>query len=94
MSFKSTSSLAMYPDEVAAVDEAFAYLSLVTATPPRHPPTPLSTKHVEAIIHILGRWPSSQRFPGTIVFNGSFDRMIKFPSHSRRSQSSADWFLS
>ncbi|KAF8891244.1 phospholipase A-2-activating protein [Infundibulicybe gibba] len=59
----STSALAMYPDEIGAIDEAFAYLYNATSTPPRQPSQPLTASHVEAIIQILDRWPSSQRFP-------------------------------
>ncbi|RDB21127.1 Phospholipase A-2-activating protein [Hypsizygus marmoreus] len=59
----STSSLAMYPEEIGKIDEAFAYLTEVTASPPRHPSASLSAAHVEAVIQILERWPSSQRFP-------------------------------
>lgn len=59
----STSSLAMYPEEVTRIDETFDYLTEVTASPPRHPSTSLTAAHVESIIQILERWPSSQRFP-------------------------------
>ncbi|KAF8163523.1 phospholipase A-2-activating protein [Crassisporium funariophilum] len=59
----STSSLAMYPDEINLLDEAFAYLSQVTVSPARPPSNSLTHVHVEAIIQILERWPSSQRFP-------------------------------
>ncbi|KAG6833074.1 hypothetical protein H0H87_011819 [Tephrocybe sp. NHM501043] len=59
----STSSLAMYPDESAKVEEAFDFLRAVTATPPRQTATSLSAAHIEAIIQTLERWPSSQRFP-------------------------------
>ncbi|KAF8965289.1 phospholipase A-2-activating protein [Flammula alnicola] len=43
--------------------QTFAYLTLITSTPPRQPPSPLSQAHVDSIISILDRWPSSQRFP-------------------------------
>ncbi|KAG5643225.1 hypothetical protein DXG03_001309 [Asterophora parasitica] len=59
----STSSLAMYPEERDTIDEAFAFLSDVTDTPPRSPKKALSATHVEAIIQVLERWPPSQRFP-------------------------------
>ncbi|KAF9469300.1 phospholipase A-2-activating protein [Collybia nuda] len=59
----STSSLAMYPEETKAVDESFSYLFDVTSSPPRTPSDVLTAVHVEAIIQILERWPSSQRFP-------------------------------
>ncbi|KAF8809106.1 PFU-domain-containing protein, partial [Phlegmacium glaucopus] len=59
----STSSFAMYPNEIAVVDEIFAYLSQITASPVRQPSKSLTHVHVEAIIQILDRWPSSQRFP-------------------------------
>jgi len=59
----STSSFAMYPNEIAVVDEIFLYLSQITASPPRQPSNSLTHVHAEAIIQILDRWPSSQRFP-------------------------------
>ncbi|KAF8197500.1 phospholipase A-2-activating protein [Pholiota molesta] len=43
----STSSLAMYPDEIKYLEEAFH----------------LKHAHVDAIISVLERWPPSQRFP-------------------------------
>ncbi|KAG6853915.1 hypothetical protein C0991_012584 [Blastosporella zonata] len=60
----STSSLAMYPDESNKVEESFDFLGAATATPPRKTSGSLSAIHIEAIIQILERWPSSQRFPG------------------------------
>jgi len=59
----STSSLAMYPNETVVVEEIFLYLSQITASPTQLPSKPLTHVHVEAIIQILDRWPSSQRFP-------------------------------
>ncbi|KAL0946557.1 hypothetical protein HGRIS_012762 [Hohenbuehelia grisea] len=59
----STSSLAMYPQEVTAIDEIFAYLGQTIATPPQQPSVTLTAAHVEAIIQVLSRWPTSQRFP-------------------------------
>jgi phospholipase A-2-activating protein len=57
----SAYSLAMYPDELSAVDETFSYLSqAVAGKPSSNKVTPV---HVEALIQILTRWPSSQRFP-------------------------------
>jgi len=58
----------MYPDEISALDEAFAYLSQVTGAATRRPATSLTAIHVEAIIQILDRWPPSQRFPGMSVY--------------------------
>ncbi|KAJ8700517.1 WD repeat protein Lub1 [Pleurotus ostreatus] len=59
----STSSLAMYPEEATALEEIFSHLTPLLSTPPRRPAAPLSERHVDAIIQILGRWPISQRFP-------------------------------
>ncbi|KAG5715692.1 Phospholipase A-2-activating protein [Termitomyces sp. T112] len=59
----STSSLALYPDEVTRIEEAFDYLNAATATPPRQPTVILTAAHVETIIQVLERWPSLQRFP-------------------------------
>ncbi|KAI5832367.1 PFU-domain-containing protein [Schizophyllum commune Tattone D] len=54
----STLSLAMYPEELAAIDDAFAVLSQ---------PTPdgklLGDAQAEAVISILERWPTAQLFP-------------------------------
>ncbi|KAG6837276.1 hypothetical protein H0H93_012281 [Arthromyces matolae] len=62
----STSTLAMYPEEIGKIDEMFDFLSAATATPPRSPPNSLTASHVETIIGLLERWPSSQRFPGKL----------------------------
>ncbi|KAF9484697.1 phospholipase A-2-activating protein [Pholiota conissans] len=59
----STSSLAMYPDEIKSLEESFAYLNLITTSPPSTPPKALTHTHVDAIISVLERWPPSQRFP-------------------------------
>ncbi|KAF8912027.1 phospholipase A-2-activating protein [Gymnopilus junonius] len=59
----STSSLAMYPEEINLLNEAFFHLTDVTSSSPRSPHNPLTAAHVEAVISILDRWPSSQRFP-------------------------------
>ncbi|KDR73567.1 hypothetical protein GALMADRAFT_72349 [Galerina marginata CBS 339.88] len=59
----STSSLAMYPDEINTLSETFLYLTQISSTPPIRPTNKLTSAHVEAIISILERWPSSQRFP-------------------------------
>ena len=58
----------MYPEEVKRIDETFDYLTSVTASPPRRPSTSLTATHVESIIQILERWPSSQRFPGSSLY--------------------------
>jgi phospholipase A-2-activating protein len=61
---QSTSSIAMYPQEVTLFEEIFTYLTTVAASsPPSKAPSRLSPAHIEAIISILERWPSSQRFP-------------------------------
>jgi len=57
----SAYSLAMYPDEQRAVDQAFSYLTQVVAG--KDPTKKVTSTHVEAIIQILNRWPLSQRFP-------------------------------
>ncbi|PFH54172.1 hypothetical protein AMATHDRAFT_72694 [Amanita thiersii Skay4041] len=59
----STSTLAMYPEEIHAFDDAFAQLSLLTATPSQKPAQPLSAVHIEAVMQVLERWPASPRFP-------------------------------
>ncbi|KAG6868823.1 hypothetical protein C0993_009705 [Termitomyces sp. T159_Od127] len=59
----STSSLAMNPDELTKIEEAFNFLNAATATPRRQPAVTLAAVHVETIIQVLERWPSLQRFP-------------------------------
>ena len=63
----------MYPEEVNRIDETFDYLSSVTASPPRTPSSSLTAAHVESIIQILERWPSSQRFPGMCLLYRHYD---------------------
>ena len=52
----------MYPEELEKIDEIFAYLTQVT-NGTREGVLPLAGQHVEVLIQILERWPSSQRFP-------------------------------
>ncbi|KAI0782211.1 phospholipase A-2-activating protein [Abortiporus biennis] len=59
----STSSLAMYNKELALIDESFAYLNQAVTHPSSPPATPLTVAHIDTIIALLERWPSSQRFP-------------------------------
>ncbi|KDQ61148.1 hypothetical protein JAAARDRAFT_573658 [Jaapia argillacea MUCL 33604] len=60
----STSPLVMSPEELRLVDETFTYLSQAIAQPAgRSNTNKLSPAHVEAIMAILSRWPTSQRFP-------------------------------
>ncbi|KAI5120473.1 hypothetical protein M0805_006493 [Coniferiporia weirii] len=59
----STLTLAMYPPEVNKLDEAYAFLSQAIASPSNITVQPLGTVHLETIIQILERWPSSSRFP-------------------------------
>jgi phospholipase A-2-activating protein len=54
----------MYPKEVTLLEEIFMYLTAATTSPPpSKTPAPLAPAHIEAIIAIIERWPSSQRFP-------------------------------
>jgi phospholipase A-2-activating protein len=57
----STSALAMYPDEIGHLEEAFTFLSQSIAG--NIPTVKLTRVHVETVVHILNRWPASQRFP-------------------------------
>jgi phospholipase A-2-activating protein len=41
-------------------------LSQLTSTPPKAPSISLTAAHIETVIQILDRWPSSQCFPGII----------------------------
>ncbi|KAL1746286.1 WD40-repeat-containing domain protein [Schizophyllum fasciatum] len=54
----STSTLAMYPEELAAIDDAFAVLSQ-----PSSDVALLGDAQAEAVISILERWPTAQLFP-------------------------------
>jgi phospholipase A-2-activating protein len=54
----------MYPAEITAFDEAFAYLTLLTSPSVQKPAQPLASAHAEAIMSVLERWPVSQLFPG------------------------------
>ncbi|KAH9043072.1 WD40-repeat-containing domain protein [Lactarius pseudohatsudake] len=57
----STSALAMYPDEIGHMEEAFTFLSKSIAG--KSPTVKLTSAHVETVVQILNRWPASQRFP-------------------------------
>ncbi|KLO19214.1 phospholipase A-2-activating protein [Schizopora paradoxa] len=59
----STSSLALYPDETTSLDETLTYLTQATQSGVAPEGAPLSDSHLEAVIQILQRWPSSSRFP-------------------------------
>ncbi|TFK76208.1 phospholipase A-2-activating protein [Pluteus cervinus] len=59
----TTSSMAMYPDELTAVEETFTYLAAVASTGSQQPSTRLNATHIEPVIQILERWPVSQLFP-------------------------------
>jgi phospholipase A-2-activating protein len=57
----------MYPDEMKLIEQTFTYLSQALAVPPIPPTVDLTIHHTEAVIQILDRWPSFQRFPGTQI---------------------------
>ncbi|KAJ7073982.1 phospholipase A-2-activating protein [Mycena amicta] len=57
----STMALAFYPEENRAIDDAFAYVQQCSTG--NRPTNPLGAAHVDALIHILERWPSSLRLP-------------------------------
>lgn len=61
---QSTSTLAMYPEETNAFDDAFAYLTFLTSPSAQKTAQPLALTHAEAIMSVLERWPVSQVFPG------------------------------
>ncbi|KAJ3866808.1 phospholipase A-2-activating protein [Lentinula novae-zelandiae] len=60
----STSSLAMYPQELASLEETFAYLTHITDPKSSNSnlPTPTAS-NVDAIIQIIQRWPSAALYP-------------------------------
>lgn len=56
----------MYSKELNLIDETFVYLSQVVSKPDEVPhASPPEAEHIDAIIQLLERWPTSQRFPGT-----------------------------
>ncbi|KAI6109670.1 WD40-repeat-containing domain protein [Pisolithus sp. B1] len=57
----STEVLAMYPEELAMIEEAFTYLA--RASSQSSPATALTWAHAETVTQILDRWPMPQRFP-------------------------------
>jgi len=59
----STSLLAMYPEELDLVDEAFVFLTQALSSTPAPTSSVLGVKQLNAIMAILERWPLSQRFP-------------------------------
>ncbi|KAF5358106.1 hypothetical protein D9756_001377 [Leucocoprinus leucothites] len=59
----STSALAFSSEQSSTINEIFEYLSRVTATPPQRPAKPLAFGHIEAVLQLLERWPSSHIFP-------------------------------
>lgn len=67
-SMQSTSSLALYPEELDLVDEAFVFLTGALGNTPTAPGTVLGVNHLNALSAILERWPLSQRFPGMIRY--------------------------
>ena len=60
---QSTSSLAMYPQELNLIEETFTYLTQVVSHPTEPPSKKLTSSHIDAIIQLLERWPQSQLFP-------------------------------
>lgn len=59
----STATLVMFPDERSLLEEAFLYLEqAVSGTSPITAPL-VDREHVEAVVSLLQRWPSSSRFP-------------------------------
>jgi len=57
----STSALAMYPDEIGYLEDAFTFLA--QSTTGKSSTVSLTSAHVETVVQILDRWPASQRFP-------------------------------
>ena len=60
---QSTSTLALHPEEVALFVQMFDYLAAVTGG--RKSPSQIvpNEQHIEALIHVLDRWPAIHRFP-------------------------------
>jgi len=59
----STATLVLFPDERSLLEEAFLYLEqAVSGVSPITAPH-VEKEHVEAVVALLQRWPSSSRFP-------------------------------
>lgn len=55
--------MALYPDELKAIDTCLTFLTLAVTTPSSAKSSTLSNSCMEAIVRVLERWPSSSRFP-------------------------------
>jgi phospholipase A-2-activating protein len=60
---QTASALAMYPDELELMDEALTGLTGAITTGAA---CTLDSKHIKTVISVLDRWPTSQRFPGSL----------------------------
>jgi hypothetical protein len=60
---QSTSTLALHPEEVALFVQMFDYLAVVSGGGKGSGQTVPNEQHIEALIHVLDRWPAIHRFP-------------------------------
>ncbi|THH03422.1 hypothetical protein EW145_g6267 [Phellinidium pouzarii] len=60
----STLAVAIYPPESTKLDEAYTFLSQAFSSPDNITAQPPNKTHLETILQVLERWPSSTRFPG------------------------------
>jgi len=59
----STSTLALHPEEVALFIQIFDYLAAANGGGKGSGRTVPNEQHIEALIHVLDRWPAIHRFP-------------------------------
>ena len=60
---QSTSTLALHPEEVVLFTQMFDYLAAVNGGRRSSGQIVPNEQHIEALIHVLDRWPAIHRFP-------------------------------
>ena len=60
---QSTATLALHPEEVLLFIQMFDYLEAVNGGGKGPGQTVPNEQHIEALIHVLDRWPALHRFP-------------------------------
>jgi hypothetical protein len=60
---QSTSTLALHPEEVTLFTQMFDYLAAVNGGGRNSGRVVPNEYHIEALIHVLDRWPAIHRFP-------------------------------
>lgn len=65
---QSTSTLALHPDEVMFFTQMFDYIAAVNGGRESSGQIVPNEHHIEALIHVLDRWPTIHRFPRARLF--------------------------